>query len=700
MAPKAANKKKGLVILVNFKDLAFKSTSTRQVFDQMCNGVEAPVGKNYGSVHEYFLAQSYGQFDLEFDVVGPYTVSYNYGYYGKDIGNEGDDAHPEEMIEEACKLADADVNFADYDWDNDGEVEQVYVIYAGYGQSSGASANTIWPHEWDLSSAFQYNNKRYNYSLKLDGRYINTYACSSELYGKSGNTIDGVGTMCHEFSHCMGLPDFYATGSQNYFGMDSWDLMDYGCYNGNGYSPAGYTAYERWFCGWLEPTLLADPSTVRDMPAIQDEPQAYVILSSGVSANVNGSYYLLYNHQQKGWDEKSYGHGMLVQYVRYSAEAWEDNTVNNTSTQRMTLVPGDGDFNSSTPAGLAGDPWPGTSGNSFFEWNNHTVEEIEEKTGLISFLFDGGESVFEVPVVDEAAVVAGPNFFTAVWQPVEEAVAYNLRYREVVIPQESILLSENFEKLTDDKDGTSDVSSKLNEYMADAGWTGEKIFVGTNGAKFGSSTSAGSLTTPQLTTKTGTVTVLFHTREWVSSSGTLDKYSFQIAVNDADGEELYEQLFTQQTDEDVVVTFTDVPADFTVTFSTTAAKRRAYLSKVAIYDGEFSLKEIQNSSGNQNESAAWALVKDIRKAQYTVYNLEKEKSYEYQLQSVRNDGVTSRWSDRYRVALNNPNSVSLFPGQAMRAPSSQVYDLSGRPVNGKPQKRGIYVADGKKVIVP
>lgn len=385
-------KKKGIVILVNFNDKAFLETTKREYIEQMCNGEGNPFRQNYGSVHEYFKAQSYGQFDLEFDVVGPYTLTYGMTYYGKDVGGKsGNDAHPEEMVEEACKLADDDVDFQNYDWDGDGEVEQVYVMYAGYGQNEGALSNTIWPHEWDLASAFQYHDGNYKYKLRLDGMTINTYACGPELTGRTGSTIGSIGTICHEFSHCLGLPDFYDTAEGNYIGMDSWDVMDYGCYNGDGFQPAGYTAYERWFSGWLEPVLLIDPLTVAEMPAIQDAPVAYLLMKNGAKANIEGTYYLMYNHQQKGWDSVSYGHGMLVQYVRYNAFAWADNTVNN-SVQRMTLIPGDGDFTHNTLSALAGDPWPGTSHHTSFSWDGHTVSDITEKKGLISFKFDGGSS--------------------------------------------------------------------------------------------------------------------------------------------------------------------------------------------------------------------------------------------------------------------------------------------------------------------
>ena len=398
--------KKGLVILVNFKDVKLQS-GTATTFPRMANEVGYNGNGHYGSVHDYFLAQSYGQFDLTFDVVGPVTVSQNMAYYGAPSGDDND-SYPAKMVIEAINLVDdSAINFADYDWDNDGYVDQVYVIYAGYGEASGASENTIWPHEWDLDSANYYGDG--TGKLKKDGKWINTYACSNELDGKSGTKLDGIGTMCHEFSHCLGLPDFYDTEGNN-FGMDSWSIMDYGCYNSDGCIPCGYTAYERMFAGWLTPTELDDPATITGMPDINDQstsgaPKAYIIYNK---ANSN-EFYTLQNIQQTGWNQGAYGHGLLVSHIDFNQTAWTQNKVNTSSShQRGTIIHADNEAGTSASS-LAGDPFPGTSNKTSLTntttpaatlYNNNSdgkkflngpLTEITETGGLISFLFDGGE---------------------------------------------------------------------------------------------------------------------------------------------------------------------------------------------------------------------------------------------------------------------------------------------------------------------
>ena len=500
--------KKGLLILVNFQDVKFKNSDqkTKSIFDQMVNGIDNPYGRNKGSVREYFRAQSYNQFDIEFDVIGPVTVSKEMAYYGKN-DTDGNDLHPEEMIIEAVKLVDEDVDFADYDWDGDGEVENIYVTYAGYGEAtSGADPNTIWPHQWQLSEAGK--------KLVLDGVKIDTYACGSELKGKSGSTIEAIGTMCHEYSHCLGLPDFYDCTYSGYVDMSDWSLMAQGCDNNSGYTPCGYTSYERWFCGWLEPTVLNSPCNVKGIMPIEDEPEAYIIYND----KTKNEYYMLANHQKKGWDSAMQGHGMMILHVDYNRYAWEENVVNSTSNHpRMAIIPADNELKkvSIYYYADAGDLWPGTSHNTALTdtstpaatlYNKNTdgkkfmhknIEEITESSGKISFKFMGGAPAIKAPVALEATDIE-TTAFTANWEPSENAVSYELTLTETYDDgsgleiHDAILLSEDFASFyVTDNNATTDgpnVKDELDEHTTVPGWTGDYVYEGLYGAKLGTTT--------------------------------------------------------------------------------------------------------------------------------------------------------------------------------------------------------------------
>ncbi len=360
--------KKGLIILVNFTKKKFEEGHDQALYNRIVNEVGFTNSDGFkGSVHDYFLAQSGGVFDLDFDVLGPVEMTQDYSYYGKNDSN-GDDLRPHEMVREACLGVDDQVNFKDYDWDGDGEVDQVFVLYAGLGEAAGGENNTVWPHEYALSgyNDFDENGKLVDYTLNLDGVTIDTYACSSELTIDyyNNNVIDGIGTICHEFSHCLGFPDMYDYTQKN-FGMGDWDLMDRGSYNGDGcgFVPAGYSSYEKWCAGWLEPIELKDEDVeVTDLKPLSQGGDAYVIYND----KNPDEFYLLENRQNVNWDAELPGKGLLVLHADYDPEIWEWNVVNTKITKdnyysyygyrygtqgggplndhmRLTIVPADND---------------------------------------------------------------------------------------------------------------------------------------------------------------------------------------------------------------------------------------------------------------------------------------------------------------------------------------------------------------------
>ncbi len=402
-------KKKGLIILVNFTDVSFNASNNNALYKRIANEQNFSYGNFKGSMYDYFYAQSEGLFELTFDIVGPVTVSKAQSYYGGN-DSDGNDQHPAAMVIEALKLVDSQVNFADYDWNNDKTVEQVYVVYAGQGEADGGADETIWPHEWTLSSASYYGDG--SGTQTLDGVKIDTYACGGELNGD--NNIAGIGTMCHEFSHCLGYPDFYDTDYSGGQGMGYWDLMDSGSYNDNGYQPAGYTSYERWVAGWKEPIELVNTQSITNMAALQTSgSNSYVIYNK---AN-NNEYYLLENRQKTGWDASLPGKGLLILHVDYNSTVWNNNAPNDDpSHQRMTWVAADNNYQYTTDsegsksytfAGMKNDPFPYGSVNAFGKsttpaaslYNNNSdgtkyldssVENITQNAdGTISFDFVG-----------------------------------------------------------------------------------------------------------------------------------------------------------------------------------------------------------------------------------------------------------------------------------------------------------------------
>lgn len=402
--------KKGLVVLVDFKNKKFADGHDLEYYKNVINGKDfSDEEEGYvGSVRDYFLAQSNGQFELDFDVVGPVTMSKNYGYYGND-GAYQKDEKVYEMIKEASDGIQDKVNLKDYDWDGDGEADQVFFLYAGLGQASGGSASTVWPHESELRywpcGVLSYSTGK-----------INTYACANELQpetqGSSRYISAGIGTICHEFSHCLGFADMYDTTGGGGYGMSVFDVMDQGSYNGNGFVPCNYTAFERIYAGWVEAIELESPATVKDMKSVSDYGRPFIMYNY---KNTN-EYFLMENRQNTGWDKGLYGsNGLLIVHVNYVPSRWANNSVNSSAEkiQCCTVVNADGS-RENTQYSLQGDLYPyevkGVTMNDEFTDESEPaaklytknsdnsyalgipITQIKRSKGSISFLVCGGDA--------------------------------------------------------------------------------------------------------------------------------------------------------------------------------------------------------------------------------------------------------------------------------------------------------------------
>ena len=327
--------KRAIVILARFSDKAFSTgeDETRAFYNDMLNLPGFNTAGAAGSVHDYFSDMSRGVFDLQFDIYGPVKVSNSATYYGGPSPLFGGFDYAGDFITEAIVKADAenDIDWTTYDWDGDGEVDQVFVLYSGFGQATGGPTGTIWPHAWTLDEARDANAGG-NGHISRDGVQINQYACGNELYSSSGTTRMGMGVFCHEFSHCMGLPDMYDTKYGGNYGMGDWDLLDHGSYNGPngiGECPAAWTGYERNFAGWLPYTALKPGDIITGMKALTEvDGKAYVIYNDAHP----DEYYLLENRRKISWDKYVPEEGLLIVHVDYDPVLWENNVVNTEGT--------------------------------------------------------------------------------------------------------------------------------------------------------------------------------------------------------------------------------------------------------------------------------------------------------------------------------------------------------------------------------
>ena len=404
---------RGLVILVNFKDTKFNASNTQEAMNELMNSSNYTDNGATGSVRQFFSDQSDGQYKPDFDVVGPVTLTNNVAHYGSNDAS-GNDVLPGDMVVEACSIANYAVDFTRYDNDNDGYVDFVYLIYAGKGEADGGAANTIWPHNWDLSSASYYSNCTYATSArKFDGKTVNNYACSGEIDGQTSKRA-GIGTITHEFSHVIGLPDLYDIDyGQNYKNKSTpgaWHVMDGGSYNNDGNTPPNYSIYDKYFLGWKTPTNLGATAQNLSLNAAGTAGyEGYQIASSNslLDATSTTTAYYIENRQQSGWDAHVPGHGLVIWKIMYNQTAWNKNGPNATpGTIRYAVVSASG---ATTGIGTAADPFPGTQRKT--EWrgvNGKPLLNITEKNGIISlsYIEEVDESICSYEVLYENATVS------------------------------------------------------------------------------------------------------------------------------------------------------------------------------------------------------------------------------------------------------------------------------------------------------
>ena len=366
-----ATTKHGIVILAEYADVKFKYS--RQDFIDMLTKEGYDVGDATGCAKEYFDSQFHGMFDFEFQVSEIVTLDGVRAYYG---GNDfhGNDKRPAEMIAEACRLADDDVDFSLYDDNDDGYVDNVFVFFAGEDEADYIdNPECIWSHSWYITSGAELDE------LILDGKIIDQYACTSELM--HGMVIAGIGTFCHEFSHTLGLPDFYDT---DYEGTGGWaaglwnatSLMDGGNVNNNCNTPPYYNALEREITGLSEPIMIEKNGTYTLEP-IHDNGKYYRL-----DTDQADEYYLFECRTNEGWDKYIGGSGMLVYHIDKTSErAWEYNIVNTRPThQNADLIEADGRTNSLNEYNYA--QLMGNLKGLFFPYNKVNSLTAETTPGL------------------------------------------------------------------------------------------------------------------------------------------------------------------------------------------------------------------------------------------------------------------------------------------------------------------------------
>lgn len=383
------SKFRGLIILINFTDVKFSMKNPNQFYNEMLNthgwtGYTDDQGKRVnctGSMYDYYSENSNGMFQPVFDIVGPVEVNY------KATDMKGT-SNAQTIFKAALAAAEAmGTDFSKYDVDNNGYVDMVFFQVAGMSSSFGGNnSNWLWPHKSSIWSSPVYDGKRFY-----------TYASSTEIYGfqdyPSTITVEGIGTMCHEFTHVMGFPDLYDTNYEQTGGEShhpgEWDIMAGGGSFNSARTPVGFTIFERFALGFANPTVIGSPGHYTLNPIMSNE--GYIIKSP-----IAKEYFIIDNRQKTRWDTYLPGHGMVVCRVdSTSTSPWYNNTVNANPSHNYYEMLRAGNSKSGAQAS---DPFPGSTGNTQLHaktmpalatWNGTTMSmgiyNIVENGGVIEF---------------------------------------------------------------------------------------------------------------------------------------------------------------------------------------------------------------------------------------------------------------------------------------------------------------------------
>lgn len=435
---------RSLVVLVEFSDVNFTVENPKEYFTRQLNEPGFSDYGGNGSALDYYKDASNGLYVPQFDVYGPVKINYEASYF-EDLS-----ANMKYLIQESLTALDDEIDFSNYDLDDNGTIDTVFFYYAGYGSADSETA-TIWPHQGNYQNYVNFKDTNH---LILDGKKMGPYACANELKGWNPTTnkqpwldnsepwVDGIGAFVHEYGHVLGLPDLYDVNkSGDTVTPGEWDVMCSGNYNGEGCCPPLFSAYEQWVCRWLEFTDVSD-GTHYDLKALGNSETSEALrirIPKTSSANTfYDEYFVVEARDKSKWDICFPESGIQIWRINYKKDLWKNNAVNTNGVSNVEILYADGEEN---PLYNNGNIYPGSANelipSTKYQWwvsPYITYISYDEDSKTASFDYNvmtetptGAPVLHDNPYADKGSA----RNFTIEWDPVDGADSYQVTIRRV-----------------------------------------------------------------------------------------------------------------------------------------------------------------------------------------------------------------------------------------------------------------------------
>lgn len=287
------------------------------------------------SLNQFVVENSMGKFSLSGDILGKKISN--------KVWSKKNGCRLKSIVKEATLLFAKEYSTVDYDSDNNGKIDNLFIVHSGRIGSDRVGPKCTFT----------------NYS-KAD----HTIVFQANGIGSIGEAVP-VGFYLHEGGHkYFRLPDLYDNHKHGKYGIGMWGMMGLGAWGVHNQIstaelfrfPAHFEPLSKIKIGWVKPRVIKHSTAQVELRAIETSGD---VIALPIRRGVN--YYLEYR-SKKGFSKNHHGHGLLLwkNFKLIQADA-RDDLDNGNNLGRRPLPPIDENF------GDASDPFPGELAVSFFE---------------------------------------------------------------------------------------------------------------------------------------------------------------------------------------------------------------------------------------------------------------------------------------------------------------------------------------------